>query len=532
MNSKNRNNMKKKLYLVFVMFAALTVMFNSCNKSELEELYPNPGTTSSATVEQFFTGFLTQANEVVLPWYWRFFVVEQPTLGHYTQTMGWMNANDQYLVPTAATDWRWNLYYNGMMTHFRALEGLYADLSEEAQAELKVYMLAAKVFFYDQTQQVVDLYGDIPWSEAGMVRELGDLDAALPKYDDAKAIYETMIADLKTISDELGGLTLDSYTAQIFAQKDYLNHGNLLQWRKYANSLRLRMLMRMSGVSDVAGAVSEIFGNTSQYPIIENNAENVMLTGNDALQATTSSGSGGIRSAMETWGQYDIAPKAVCDFMVDNGDPRLEIMFDPNIEGVYAGMDPLMNSSDQNSRLSDGLIARYDTSTFTRNNFFPGFVIGAAEVSFIKAEAIQKGFVGGDAKAAYNMGVEQSIEFYFGINATGTYRDPIAMDAAAVAAYLNAPAVSWDANGDKMNLIATQKWLNSGLGAMPQTWAELRRLDLPVLEFMPDNATASGQTLPPLRWLYPNSEKSLNSANYETVIAKDKLNQKIFWDAN
>lgn len=524
--------MKKRFYIVLVLFAGLAVMFNSCSKDELKELYPNPGTTSTATVEQFFTGYLRSANEVVLPWYWRFFVVEQPTLGHYTQTMGWVNTNDQYLVPLQVIDWRWGQYYNGPMTHFRVLEQLYADLTAEQQEELKVYMLAAKVFFYDQTQQMVDLYGDIPWSEAGQVRQIGDLEEALPKYDDAKSIYDTMIADLKTISDELGALELDSYTAQIFATKDYLNNGVISLWQKYANSLRLRMLMRMSDVTDVSGAVAEILNNTSQYPIVENNAENIMLIGTGDLQATTASGTGGIRQAMETWGSFDIAPKAVCDFMVNNSDPRLEIMFDPNIEGEYAGMDPLGNSSDQNQKLSAGMVARYDTATFTRNNHFPGFVIGAAEVSFIKAEAIQKGFVGGDAKAAYNQGVEQSIEFYYMINATGDFREPITMDPAAVAAYLDAPQVSWDANGDKMNLIATQKWLNSGLGAMIQTWSELRRLDLPVLEFLPDNATASGQTLPPLRWLYPSSEQSLNEENYSAVVGKDKLNEKIFWDAN
>ena len=454
-------------------------------------------------------------------------------MGHYTQTMGWQNGNDQYLVPAAVIDWRWGQYYNGVMTNYRVFEQLFDELSDEKKAELKVFSLALKVFFYDQTQQMIDIYGDIPWSEAGMVRALGDLDAALPKYDDAKTIYDTMIADLKAISDELATLTLDPFTAGVFQDKDYLNDGDIMLWRKYANSLRLRMLMRMSGVADVNSQVAEILNDTGKYPIVEANAENIMLDawGPD-LYSTTSSQTGGIRQAMETWGQYDIAPKAVCDFMFNNADPRLEIMFDPNLDGVYAGMDPLMDATSQTELLSAGMIARYDTSTFTRNSYFPGFVIGAAEVSMIKAEAIEQGMLGGDAKAAYNLGVEQSIEFYYEINAGGDYREPVAMDGAAVAAYLDAAEVSWDANADKMNLIATQKWLNSGLGSMTQTWSEMRRLNKPTLEFTPDNATASGQTLPPLRWLYPSSEKALNAANYEAVVGQDKLNVKIFWDAN
>lgn len=521
--------MKRKIYIVLVMFASMAVVFNGCKQSELEDLYANPAQSSSATVENFFTGLLISANEGVLPWYWRFFVVEQPTLGHYTQTMGWFNGNDQYLPPTAAIDWRWNLYYNGPMTQFRVMEGLYMDLEESAQAEYRIFYLAAKVFFYDQTQQVIDLYGDIPWSEAGRVRELGDLDAALPKYDDAKEVYTTMIADLKAIADELHSIDVPSFYQGLFTNKDYLNDGVVSKWEKYANSLRLRMLVRASGAMDVVADVTQILTNPGTYPLVESNDDNIMLIKAGDLQATTASGSGGIRSAMETWGQYDIAPKAVCDNMLDRNDPRLPIMFDPNKNGEYAGMDPLANSTTQNQLLSDGMVARYDTATFTRNNLFPGWIIGAAEVSFMKAEALFRAGVDGQAKAAYELGISQSIDFYFNVNATGTYRDPLPRPTAEeVIAYINGPKVSWAANGDKMELIAIQKWLDTGLGSMTQTWSELRRLNKPVLNFTPDNNSASGQTLPPLRWLYPTSEQALNADNYAAVSSKDNLKAKIF----
>ena len=81
-----------------------------------------------------------------------------------------------------------------------------------------------------------------------------------------------------------------------------------------------------------------------------------------------------------------------------------------------------------------------------------------------------------------------------------------------------------------MKLIGEQKWINTGLGQMPQTWAEYRRLDYPELEFLPDNS--SEQTMPPSRWLYPQSEHELNGANYSQVAGKDDLNTKIFWDVN
>ena len=528
---KKVNNMKKRIYIVLVMFAALAITFNGCKQSELEELYPDPSKTSVATVPQYFTGLLSSANEVVLPWYWRFFVVEQPTMGIYTQIMGLPTQPDQYVPGASPVDWRWDQYYNGPMTNYRVFQSLYDDLSEEQQAEMRIFYIAATIFFYDQSQQMVDIFGDIPWSEAGMVREIGDLDASLPKYDTGEEIYTAMITDLKALASELHSLEVDSYTAGVFTEKDYINHGVLLQWEKYANSLRLRMLGRVSDAMDVAGDVSDILNNPGTWPIVESNEENIMLVGESALQATTSSGTGGIRQAMETWGQYDLAPKAVCDFMLENGDPRLEITFDPNINGEYTGVDPLMDATQQNQFISDGLAARYDTATYTRNDQFPGWIIGASEVYFMKAEAAHKANMDAEAKAAYEAGIMMSIEHYYQINARGTFRDPVpAPTVEQILAYLAAPGVSWDANADKMNLIATQKWLDFGLSALTQTWSEMRRLDAPVLDYWIDNASSSGQTLPPFRYTYPASESALNTDNYSAVSGEDNLKARIFWD--
>ncbi|MFH0760120.1 MAG: SusD/RagB family nutrient-binding outer membrane lipoprotein [Bacteroidota bacterium] len=523
--------MKKYIYLALMVFASFAVILNSCKKSELETLYPDPSKSSTATVENFLTGLFQTANEVVLPWYWRFFVVEQPTLGHYTHTMGWFNSKDQYIPPAAAMDWRWNQYYN-LVTQYRVMESLYDAKDDAAKEELRIFMIAATIFFYDQTQQVIDLYGDIPWSEAGMVRTIGNLDEALPKYDDAQTIYTTMMDDLKLLAVELSTIQVPAFYAGLFTKKDFINNGDITLWRKYCNSLRLRMLMRVSDVLTTRAQteIAEILGDPGTYPIIESNAENIMNdAGGPDMYATTSSKNGGIRSAMETWGQYDIAPYSMVKNMLDNGDPRLPVIFDPNINGEYIGMDPMDNETDQNTKLTAGLVSRYDTSSFTRNDLFPGFIITAAEVSFIKAEAIHKGYGSGSAKAAYEKGIEQSIELYFSINETGTYRTPLDKPSTGdITSYINGPGVNWDGNSDKIALIGTQKWINTGLGEMPQTWAEYRRLDAPALIFPAD--PTSQQTAPPVRWLYPQSEKDLNDANYQTVKAKDDLNIKIFWD--
>jgi hypothetical protein len=515
--------MKKSIYIIALALASASLLFNGCKNDDLDTLYPDPSKSTTASVENFLTGVLMSANEVVLPWYWRFFVVEQPTLGHYTHTMGWVNSKDQFIPPAAAMDWRWNQYY-GTVTQFRVMEDLYNKLEPSAQEEYKIFMMAAKIFFYDQTQQTVDLFGDIPWTEAGKVRQLGNLDESLPKYDDAKTIYTTMLADLKTMADDFTTLSIPAFYAGLFQKKDFLNHGDVVMWQKYCNSLRLRILLRASEVIPTT-EIGEILGNPTKYPVIESNEEATMLDepGPDLWAGEN------IRSAMETWGQYDIAPFAMVKNMVDNGDPRLSITFDPNINGEYIGMDPLDNATVQNQKLTDGLISRYDTASFTQNNYFPGFIFSAAEVSFIKAEAYQKGFASGDAKAAYEKGIDQSIDLWYDINSTADFRAPSPRPTAEeISAYKASAGVSWDSNSDKINLIAMQKWLNTGLAQMPQTWAEYRRLDKPSFVF-PEDPT-SQQKVPPVRWLYPVTEKDLNGANYDLVKAQSDLNNRVFWD--
>lgn len=98
-----------------------------------------------------------------MPWYWRY-LSRKLNHGYYTQVFGWVNGNDQYLPSSAAMEDRWTNYY-GVVRNFRELEDLYNGLSEDDKTDKRIFYLAAKVFFYDQTEQVVTMWGDIPWSE-------------------------------------------------------------------------------------------------------------------------------------------------------------------------------------------------------------------------------------------------------------------------------------------------------------------------------------------------------------------------------
>lgn len=524
----------KKIFLTITLLAVFAVSFDSCKKSELERIYPDPSKTSTASIENFMTGVFQSANDYTMPWYWKLFVVENSTMGHYTQVYGWLNANDQYLPSSAAQEDRWKAYFTGVMWQYREMQRLYAMIPAEEQAEKRIFMIAATIFFYDQSEQIVDTWGDIPWSKAGMLKtNNGDLTASLASYDNAADIYTAMLDDLKKIANELNSIQVSSVYQGVFAKKDYINDGDITAWKKYCNSLRLRMLARVSGSSAfsarAASEISEILDNSSTYPVVMNNNENIDL--DCKAPDLTSNKDQNIQNGLETWGTQNYAPKAMCDFMNANNDPRKVVFFDPNKNGDYLGIDPMANSATQEDFVNNALVARWDTATFSRNNYVPGLLVTAAEVSFIKAEAYLKGWASGDAKAAYETGVTQSIGLFYYINSLGDFRAPLAPPSSGqITDYLAQPGVSWASNTDKINLIGTQKWINFNILQMPQGWAEVRRLKKPVLNFWVDNS--SPLTLPPTRFTYVTGEKTLNGANYEAVSAKDTYTTKIFWDVN
>lgn len=241
----------------------------------------------------------------------------------------------------------------------------------------------------------------------------------------------------------------------------------------------------------------------------------------------------GFRSGLEDW-NGNIAGKVMIDHMKTNADPRLRVMFEPGSGGTYAGLDPLLDASTQTSLINGGTLSIYNRSTFSRNQFFPGVLVNAAEVNFLLSEYYLNAGNDAAAQTAYETGIRQSIDYYYALRAISndnTVASPTAPTTAELNSYIAAPAVSWAGAASKtakLNLIALQKWLHYSVVQPVENWSETRRLDAPALNFWPDNSGIQKQ--PPYRWLYPTSENTYNTAYYSAVKAKDNLTTKIFWD--
>lgn len=521
--------------ILFILVAALIVGSTSCQKADFEDSYANPSKISATSIEKQYAGYLFSNSEYVLPSYWNYFVVLRTTLNRYNQAVGWVNSSNQYVPGAASIKDRWENYYK-FLAQFRELENVYAKLPADEQKDKRIYMITATIYLYDHTQKVVDLHGDIPFSAAGKLgANGGDYENSLPKYDKAEAIYTKMLDDLKEFATELNTITVKNEIQTGFKNQDIVNSGNLMLWKEYCNSLRLRILTRASGAasfqSRYASETAAILASPANFPVIASNADNIQINVRDLNSGLNSKG---FRGGLEDW-DGNLAGKAMIDHMKTNSDPRLRAMFQPGVNagGVYNGLDPMESSSTQTTLVAGGKLSIYNRSTLSRNQFFPGVLMNAAEVSFMTSEAYLRTGNNAAAKTAYNDGIKKSIQFYYGLRTVSNDNDsgpltPTTDDEIAV----YTAKVNWDnaANtADKLSLLATQKWIHFSVVQPNESWAEIRRLDGPSLTFEVDNANVLKQ--PAFRWLYASTEPIYNTKNYQEVQSKDNLTTRIFWDA-
>jgi hypothetical protein len=520
--------MKKLIITIPLCIIAAGLLVTGCKKSEIDNNYYDPNGSVTASIPSLYSGLLF--NERVLPRYWGLFTFQIPVMGKYSQTAGFSLGNKMYEQPGNYTKDRWDYFYTTTIARYREIEKYYNNLTIDAdKTGFQLFLETARIFVYDQTAQMVDLWGDIPFSTAGQLNTTGNI--ILASYDKGSDIYSKILTDLKRISDYLASVKTDpSYQSQL-TTFDYMNKGSITKWRKYCNSLILRLAMRISYKDEATAQslVQTILGNPTQYPLVDTYTESITIQPADYKSSLT--------SEHEIRNGFDVLPyapgKMVDDIMAPANDPRLPIYFSTNKNGEYRGVPNTWTATRVEDSVQSKYLSRWDSTTFSENNLFPGIVFTAAEANFLKAEAYER-WGGGNAKDAYETGVKQSILFYWAVNNNSMkgdknvygVKEPMPTDA-AIAAYLLKPIVAYGTNN--LEKIATQKWIDFGVVMANQAWAEYRRTKLPVLNFPADVSSVLSPN-PPNRLLYPATEVSLNATNYAAVKASDNTTTKVFWD--
>lgn len=383
----------------------------------------------------------------------------------------------------------WSILYQGIIRDLTDAK-IFIEANANLTAEQKANQLAIadilQVFSY---HVLVDIFGDVPYSEA-----IGE--SVNPSYDEGSAVYADLFNRLDANIAALGGATgLGDF--------DLVYGGDADSWKKFANSLKLRMAIR---IADVNSSLSKDKAEEAVASgVFTSNDDNFELGYESATPNTNP-----LWVALVQSGRSDyVIASTFADPMNDLNDPRRDDYFADPVDGEYiGGVYGANNGYPLFSHPGDN----------QRDPTWPGLIMSYWEVEFLLADAIERGYsVGGTAMGHYNDAIEASILYW-----DGTAGD--------VTAYLAQPEVNYlTAPGTAFQKIALQKWLSlydQGFEA----WSSYRFYDYPVL---PIAETALIPT--PKRYTYPVSEYSLNESSVMDAgsrIGGDALDSPVFWDEN
>lgn len=494
-----------------LFIALLALAFAGCKKSWLD-INTNPNTLSSSTPDFVFTSGLARTVAYLAPnetgSYWS---------GQWTQS-------STYIIDAARFQYTFNnTNFNFWDTWYDILEDFQYVIDNSASQPF--YRGPARVMKAYLMQQVVDAYGDAPYTDAFKGSAV-----IAPKFDNQMAIYEDLIKTLDAAITELRANAASS--SQTTA--DIVFSGNRTNWIRFANSLKMRILIRQSRIT---GRDTYI---TTEINKAAATTEGFLTAGTDVtVNPGYVASAGKLNPFYENWG-YNAAggAQALARFprpttflfntlIASNDTFRLKRLaypiggegVNPEIISNYAGVPFGASSgylSQNTSYLGPSVIKKGD---FNR----PMYLMLAAESFFLLAEAKQRyGAVVTlplTAQAYYETGVKESFRT---TGTTAAYGD----EKAVVLLTSGKDLADWTASPDKLKAIWMQKWLAMVNFSGFEAWSEYRRTNYPVT---PISASAPAGSKPPVRLFYPSTEEG---SNPNTPKGVDAFNTKIFWDVD
>lgn len=548
------------------MALGVLLTLGACSEYDFDSKYEDPSKVTTVSISNLMVGVFQRVKDYDLYEYNRFFGFDSQFVGKYAQTFGYTYSSSMYTpgyIPYIDSQWD-NLY--SALTQLRKLESLYNEESTGQQEQDEAFLLAARLQVYDFFAATVDVFGDMPFSKACTLPLTNDVQQSYAPYDKAEDIYRTILSELKEMAPRFRTIPVP----RNFSTQDFINWGDMDKWERYANSLRLRLAMRVASQGELAeegrAIIKEILENPTEYPLIEEQANNVFITNQKSGQLNFTAGSG-----LGDWVTNRLASGPVIDRMLSHGnynmessdpltgtyvegtdDPRILLYYNPvkivnrntgqTDEHRYLGTD--VSVSDElteyyNSQAEDELITtNKGFSQITQNGFFwqndkfDMLIMASPEIHFIKAEAYAMGYgVAQDmtrAEEEFKTAVSQSIRLWYYYDSIGTGENTRRYEAPtdeAIAAFADARWKSSDYT-DKLDAIITQKWVHFAFLVSREAWSDLRRTGYPSGLVFPEVAG----TIPnvPNRWRYPTTEVNYNPY-YKDVQAEDTYYTKLFW---
>jgi hypothetical protein len=469
---------------ILIFLAVIFLMAASCTKdlTDLNIDQKNPSTSPSYA---FFTNAQRSMDSTITSANVNLNIFRLIT--QYWQETTYTDESNYDLSTREINDAVWNALYRDALRDFQEAKILIpTDVTDPTLQKNQlaiIEIMQVYAFYY-----LLTTYGDIPYTEAL------DIENTFPKYDNAETAYNDLLSRLDAAISNLDA------SGGSFGSADIVYGGDVALWKKFGNSLKLKMGMTIADVDATkAKTVVESAVSSGVFTSNDDNAKFYFL--------------GGPPNTNPVWvdlvqsGRQDfVAASTIIDEMKARTDPRIPLYFTLDGNNGYSGLDPGVAGSYAAFSKPDERIVAPD---------YPGTYLDYAEVEFFLAEAVERGFlVGGTAVVHYNNAITASILDWGGTQAQAT-------------AYLAQPSVVYSpANWRKS--IGEQKWIalyNRGF----ESWIEWRRLDYPQLE---PAADANPQIIP-VRYPYPVNEQNVNTSNYNAAadaIGGDGIDTKLWFD--
>lgn len=419
--------------------------------------------------------------------------------------------NDYFLTGEAASAWVQHLskpVYNDADRYFPRIGSIdnlfvniYTQVINEAQdmqalgaaAGNKAVQGVALTLQAMAFQTLADAFGDVPVSEANQ----GGANP-FPAYDTQASAYTQIFSMLDSAIALLDG------TGEITPAQDLLYGGDISKWKKLATSVKFRAMMRISDTPQFDASALQALASSGN--LIVNASDDAFIT-----YAT--------ENAPNSNPYYDIVQggrtgewcmgESLVDFMLNSNDPRLAVYANEvggNGSGNgYAGK-PAGYLNPGISGYAPGTVSEIGDAYMAPDS--PVYILSAAQINLLLAEAADAGYIGGNAANYFQAGINASLVIN-GLS-SGSFTPPFSTQA-----------------------IAEQLWVSTYMQGL-EPWNEWRRTDMPAnLPLAVD--PAPGVNSIPTRYTYPSSEQSLNAANLAAAIANqgpDELTTKVDWDRN
>ncbi len=398
---------------------------------------------------------------------------------------------DKYIV-RSGTSGGWGFYNGGLEDAQRIIQKGEAASAPNWTAVgriMKSYMFSV----------MTDAMGDVPYTQAFK----GDT-ILHPVYDSQQSIYDSLFANLAQANAEFDF----GNAATGFPTGDVMYGGSMTKWRKFANSLRLRLAMHLTQVDAVKAQTEAAAAVAAAGGLFVSNADNAQL-----LYLASSPNRNPIYNDARGRDDYGMSQTFV-DSLTSWADPRLPVFAQLNDDTIpanrtYQGLPNGLNDGEGPNLFYISRIGAFWRETPNA----PMALLTYSEVLFLEAEAAERGYIPGGTGAAatyYANAITASMQQYGVADSLTTQ-------------YLARPEVAYDAAGATLNghlqQIAYQKWVSLFMQGM-ESWTEVRRTRIPLLVPGPRAVFGAGVAGKiPERLPYDDQENVLNAVNVAAAVA-------------